>query len=142
MRRRCRVGVKEELREYRWMRRHTELLEEQLMELKGLMRQCGAVAMDGLPKGNGGGDKTGSMVVQVAELEAQLQEALRERVILRERITGKIGRIGDERYRCVLIGYYVLGLSWERVAEKCGYSLQHVYRLHGGALEAYREVDG
>lgn len=40
----------------------------------------------------------------------------------------------DMQRRCVLWRYYILGESWEKVAEKMKFSLRQIQRLHGGAL--------
>lgn len=54
----------------------------------------------------------------------------------------QIDKLGDAKMCAVLIEYYINAHTWPEVAGLTGYSLQHVYRLHGEALNALRERTG
>ena len=52
----------------------------------------------------------------------------------------KIGAIKSENMQDVLVYRYVVGLGWNEVAKVMHYSTDHVYKLHGWALQAYENV--
>ena len=52
-----------------------------------------------------------------------------------------IARVPDSRYRELLLGYYVEGLTWEQTAVEMGYSYQNVVQfLHPKALAQVGEI--
>lgn len=51
-----------------------------------------------------------------------------------------IERLDNPIHRELLQLYYVEGLKWEEVAERMGYSLCSVYRIHKFALNKIREA--
>ena len=78
---------------------------------------------------------------KIAILTELLDKANREwdqLINLRTEIRQKIANIDSYVLRAVLIEYYVLQKKWEQVADDMGYSIQHIYRMHGKALQAYR----
>lgn len=78
---------------------------------------------------------------KIAILSELLDKANREwdqLINLRTEIRQKIANIDSYVLRAVLIEYYVLQKNWEQVADDMGYSIQHVYRIHGKALQAYQ----
>ena len=59
----------------------------------------------------------------------------------KDQILEKINALSDDRYRLLLIWYYVNTerLTLEEVADKMGYHHQSLRRLHGLALDAYQK---
>lgn len=59
----------------------------------------------------------------------------------KDRILAKINALSDDRYRLLLIWYYVNTerLTLEEVADKMGYHHQSLRRLHVLALDAYQK---
>lgn len=59
----------------------------------------------------------------------------------KDRILAKINALSDDRYRLLLIWYYVNTerLTLEEVADKMNYRHQYVRRLHVSALDAYQK---
>ena len=108
-------------------------------ELEDVLYKCTSRS-DGMPK-SGGGDRMGSLVARVADLQDDLAAELDRYLRVRDMITAKIGCLKDERYRDVLVYRYVAGLDWGSVAKVMHYSIDHVYRLHGGALVVYGEIE-
>ena len=82
-------------------------------------------------------DPVFAYVAKVQKLEAQINKKIDRLIDLRTKIIGQIDAMDNRTYRNVLICRYVLMQSWEQVAESCGYSTQHIYRIHGKALQEF-----
>lgn len=52
-------------------------------------------------------------------------------------LSKKIDKIEDVVERALLRYRYFLGLTWEEIADKMGYSLRQVHRIHKSALENF-----
>lgn len=81
---------------------------------------------------------------KIAILTELLDKANREweqLINLRTEIRQKIANIDSYVLRSVLIEYYVLQKNWEQVADDMGYSIQHIYRMHGKALHSYDKIN-
>ena len=68
------------------------------------------------------------------DLEARLEEQLREMCGVKLEVMDAIGRVKDPVCREVLELYYLDGLSWAQVADRMHYSVRNVQILHGKAL--------
>lgn len=51
-------------------------------------------------------------------------------------VTAILSRV-KKPYLDILVGRYILGMSWVDISLKLGYSQSHTYRLHRDALQAY-----
>lgn len=81
------------------------------------------------------GGKGGDLFVCYAQYSAALDERIAELFDLQNEVTRTIARVSDNRYRELLLGYYVEGLTWEETAVAMGYSYQNVAQfLHPKAL--------
>lgn len=130
---------KEELQLLRQHKAVIDRIAAEKAELEDVLYKCTSRA-DGMPK-SGGGDRMGALVARVADLQDDLAAELDRYLQVRDMITAKIGCLKDERYRDVLVYRYVAGLDWGSVAKVMHYSIDHVYRLHGGALVTYGEIE-
>lgn len=73
----------------------------------------------------------------VEKLDAQARKvnaAWDTLICMRDEAEALINLEEDMQRRCVLWRYYILGESWEKVAEKMKFSLRQIQRLHGWAL--------
>lgn len=75
--------------------------------------------------------------VNYSAYEAQIDEYIDELYAVRREIIVAIWRVKERRYRKLLFGRYILGYSWEKIAEKINYSdVKHVRTtLHTAALK-------
>lgn len=80
------------------------------------------------------GSLGGDLFARYAQYSAMLDERVSELYDRQTEVASLIARVQDSRYRELLLGYYVQGLTWERVADDMGYSLRHVLEMHGDAL--------
>ena len=77
------------------------------------------------------------IIAQLIDIElrhARMLLAYQEQIVQCEEM---IEGLEDERHEQVLAMRYIDGMSWERIAERTGYSYRNVTRLHGKALAAF-----
>lgn len=86
------------------------------------------------------GGKGSDIFACYAQYSAVLDERISELFDLQNEVTRTIARVSDSRYRELLLGYYVEGMTWEQVACQMDYCYMQVCRLHGQALEAIRNI--
>ena len=132
-------SAKDELWQVRRAANRVRRREEEIAMLESLIAGS-AVKVDGLPKGSSGGDKLALQVGRLVEVKGCLAAEIETFLEERERALAVIKGIKNENMRDVLVYRYIVGLDWEAVAEKMHYSVQHIFRLHGWALDAYRKV--
>lgn len=83
-------------------------------------------------------DKIGYSVPEIADIENQINAEIDELVELRKEIRKIILSVSNKRYRSLLTRYYILGMSWEKVAESLGCSRRTMYYWR---KEAYKEIE-
>ena len=81
--------------------------------------------------GGGNRSKLESYICDVDELRQEIDRDMKEI----KKLTQCIKVIDDPVYRQLMEMRYIEGLDWHEVAAKLGYFIQHVYRLHGKALQ-------
>lgn len=87
------------------------------------------------------GEKGGDVFARYAQYAATLDEKISDLYDLQNEVTCTIARVPDSRYRELLLGYYVEGLTWEQTAVEMGYSYQNVVQfLHPKALAQVGEI--
>ena len=69
---------------------------------------------------------------------ADLKEQMEKRISIRREITQKIEQMQDETEKTVLRLRYIHWLRWEQIAERMGYSPEHVQRIHKKALGNFK----
>lgn len=72
---------------------------------------------------------------QIAEYNAETDKLLDEYNIVRRRAERFISSISDAAQREVLSRRYLMGQQWEEIADSMDYSVRHITRLHGLALQ-------
>lgn len=80
------------------------------------------------------GGKGGDVFARYVQYTAMLDEKISELYDLQNEVTCTIARIPDTRYRELLLGYYVEGLTWEQVAIQMSIDYRWLMRLHKRAL--------
>ena len=68
------------------------------------------------------------------DLQAELCEAMADLVDVTCEISRAIQKIENYDYQDLLVKRYVLGQSWEKIADDMNYGIRNVHRLHGEAL--------
>lgn len=86
------------------------------------------------------GDRMAQKIAKLAEVETKISETICNLEMYKHTIMQKIESISDERYRSVLYYRYVKFMKWENIAACSNYTIQHVHRLHGEALNEYSKL--
>jgi DNA-directed RNA polymerase specialized sigma subunit len=85
----------------------------------------------------GGGNKSDMMLMSFEKLEKLEQDIQNEQdklIPLLDSVRFIIEDIEIERHYQLMTLRYIVGLSWDDVAKRMGYTVMHVWKLHGQAL--------
>ena len=85
------------------------------------------------------GDRMAAIIAEWVDIEREIDDDVDKLVRTKHRIIGEIHQLADARYIQILELRYVELMTFEQIADEMGIVLRHVYRLHGGALEAFRK---
>lgn len=132
------MSAKDELWQVRRAKARVRWREEEIAELASMLAGCTSKA-DGMPKGQNG-DKLAEQVGRLVSLKECLAAEIATFLDERDNAMRKIGAIKSENMQDVLVYRYIVGLGWNEVAKVMHYSQDHVYKLHGWALQAYENV--
>lgn len=135
------MTAKEYLRQIWNIDREIEIKRQHLQKLQA---EVGIKAMPD-PNENVGhsgspSDPVSDTAVKIAALEEQIQRKLNRMADLQLRISAQIDGMESRTFRNVLTCRYILMQNWDQVAESCGYSVQHVHRVHGKALQEFTRL--
>ncbi len=72
---------------------------------------------------------------EIFRLQGELRRKIREILYLRRKIDRAISGLPDGTQRLLCSLRYLDGLTWEEIAEKMFYSVQHLHKIHVKALE-------
>ncbi len=113
---------------------------EVVQELKALATKVTASVFSG--GGSGHSDRVGRTTARIVDLENEVNEDIDRFVEIKAELHGIISALENERDRLVIERRYILGESWERVAENMGYSPRHIKRLHNQIIEKLEKISG
>ncbi|MBO6232155.1 MAG: hypothetical protein J6O50_16465 [Ruminiclostridium sp.] len=129
------MNIKELLVSYKLIDDRIELALEEIARLRSLaerMTQC--ISFDGRGGKGGHSDRVGNYAVRIAELEINTDREIDRLVDLREKILKIVSSLDDDVERIVIERRYIMFENNEAIAEKLGYSLRHIVRVHKSAL--------
>lgn len=123
---------KEYLRRYHAAELAEREIREEIDDLR-MNKMFPALIQDGMPYGSSSGDLS-AYAAQLDELLVELKDQMEKRIRIRREITRKIESMQDETEKTVLRLRYIHWLKWEQIAERMGYSLRNITKIHGKAL--------
>lgn len=127
---------KEYLKSYRRaIKREQDILDE-IQRLR-LDKMFPSVVNDGMPHGSNHSDLSDYAAILDEQIELLKEERL-ERVRCYQKIERQIRQIENEDEQEVLRLRYILGMKWEEVAVKMGYSWKQTHRIHSSALKNFK----
>lgn len=83
---------------------------------------------------------TENIAMKLLDHTDEVNEKIDELVDLKLRIITEIEVLKDERYRTILKEHYICDKTLELIAGQQPYSYRHATRLHGEALQAFKEA--
>lgn len=123
---------KEYLRRYHAAELAEREIREEIDDLR-MNKMFPALIQDGMPHGSSCMDLS-EYAVQLDELLTELKDQMEQRIRIRREITQRIEAMQDETEKTVLRLRYIRWLRWEQIAERMGYSLRNITKIHGKAL--------
>lgn len=127
---------KEYLKSYRRaIKREQDILDE-IQRLR-LDKMFPSVVNDGMPHGSSHSDLSDYAAILDEQIDLLKEERL-ERVRCYQKIERQIRQMENEDEQEVLRLRYILGMKWEEVAVKMGYSWKQTHRIHSSALQNFK----
>ena len=115
------------------LERRVETIKDQIEHYKSLVNNCTVTYSDS-PKSTASNYKLEECTQKIMDLQAELCEAMADLVDVTCEISRAIQKIENYDYQDLLVKRYVLGQSWEKIADDMNYGIRNVHRLHGEAL--------
>lgn len=108
-----------------------EVLEELKSNLDGLQ------AIKLAEKVQGGPIKDDSGIVNKMNKIIEMEKDLNELCNFQIKLSQTIDKMENTNERAVLRLRYILNQTWEEIAEKMGYTLRQIHRIHGNAIKNF-----
>ena len=118
------------------LERRVETIKEQIEHYKALVNDCSVTYSDS-PKSTASNYKLEECTQKIMDLQEELCSAMADLVDVTCEIARAIQKLDNYDYQDLLVMRYVLGKTWEKIAEDMNYGIRNVHRLHG---EALREI--
>ena len=127
---------KEYLKSYRQaIKREQDILDE--IQRWRLDKMFPSVVNDGMPHGSSHSDLSDYAAILDEQIDLLKEERL-EKVRCYQKIERQISQMENEDEQEVLRLRYILGMKWEEVAVKMGYSWKQTHRIHSSALKNFK----
>ena len=128
------MNAKEFLTRGRNIEHRVETIKEQIEHYRSMVNNCTATYSDS-PKSTTSNYKLEECTQKIMELQEELCSAMVDLVDVTCEISRAIQKIENYDYQNLLVKRYVLGQSWEKIAEDLGFALRYIHKLHGRALQ-------
>lgn len=119
---------------------NTKLSE--IFKLRTLLQSITVCSKEDVVQTSGSKDKLGDSIAKIVDLENEINDLVDEMVGTRKFIIEQIENMENYNENNVLYLKYVLGMSFEEVAESMNYSVRQVIRIHGYALSNFEKKYG
>ena len=110
-------------------------IEREKVEAMRTMAERTTRNLDGTPGGKGRHDGREEIIVKMADAERAMIEDIDALLIIRADINTAIEGVSDLQLQMLLQYRYMLYKQWPEIADKMGYDIRHVMRLHAKALD-------
>ena len=129
---------KEYLKSYQLIKKEIASIEVSIQELRA-SKIAPSLIQDGMPHGHNVSDLSG-YAARLDELESELIDKKWEALSLHAEIEGAIMEVPDELERSLLRYRYIVGMKWEEICVKMGYSWRKIHYLHASALDHFAKI--
>ncbi|EFD04360.1 hypothetical protein [Peptostreptococcus anaerobius] len=115
-----------------------ESMEYQLLELETMIH--GGAINYGDKIQTSGRSSTEGLMCKAVDLKSQINDRIKEKLLVIEEIMITISRVGDNTLEYILLERYVHYKEWEKIAIELGYNIRHIYKLHRESLEKIQKI--
>ena len=85
-------------------------------------------------------DPSSNAIAAKVDFPTEINTDIDRLVDLRREIYREIRQVTDKKQRALLIRRYILLNSWEKIADKLGYTERHAHRLHDDSLDTFAGI--
>ena len=85
-------------------------------------------------------DRVGRTAAKISDLETEVNERIDRLLETKAAITAMINSLDDILLQNLLERRYILGFSWEKIAEDMNYTPRHITRLHNKAIARLEQL--
>ena len=118
-------------------------LREQIQYLREKIMNVGSVVNDDMKvQTSKSYDTMGDTVASICDREDELKEKMDAYAKIERKVSEKIDEVKEQKYRDLLRYRYILGLTYDQIADRMNYSPRHIARMHDKAVEAFEQVHG
>ena len=118
-------------------------LREQIQYLREKIMNVGSVVNDDMKvQTSKSYDTMGDTVASICDREDELKEKMDAYAKIERKVSEKIDEVKEQKYRDRLRYRYILGLTYDQIADRMSYSTRHIARMHDKAVEAFEAVHG
>lgn len=113
---------------------------EQLERLEALATKVTSAMSEAGSRPSGNSRSVENNVDKIIQLRKEINAEIDQFVDMKRTANEIISRIQNQRYRCVLEKRYLLGKTWETIAEELGVAYQSACRINGRALQEAEKI--
>ena len=77
---------------------------------------------------------------RIIEVQEIIREKEAELKVLQANLYLEIDRLSNTNEKILLRARYILNETWEQIAERLGYSVRQIHRVHSSALENFKII--
>lgn len=107
---------------------------EELAEWRSKAVKVTSVLSD-MPRSGGRDNRLERSVERMMEIQSAMKERVSDRIASREEIEGIIDSVAGGSQQRLLRYKYIVGWTWEQIADEMNYTYRNVLYLHGKALD-------
>lgn len=132
--------LKKRLHGYIDRKHELEQIDRQIEQLRATIEAPRSQAMDGMPKGSGGGDAMAAIVAELVDLQRKYEAKRLQLVQAQKEVEDLIDSL-EPLERRLMRCRYIEGKFWEEVCVELNYSWAQVHRHHSEALNKLVEAE-
>lgn len=114
----------------------------EIFRLKTMAMSITVAQKDVNVQSSGESDRMASAVAKIVDLEREIDEKIDGMKVSREKMISQIAQIDNDMEYTVLYQHYIQNLTFEKIAENSNYSIRHIFRVHGNALQSFEQKFG
>ena len=113
---------------------------DQIADIEALLTRVSATLSDVKVQTSVDDHKNEDLIIKMLEQREELFDDFDRYARVRKEIKEVINAVDDNDLKLLLEMRYITYMKWEEIADKLGYSIQHVYRLRKKALARVEKI--